>query len=326
MTAPAPPNDRPQAPGKNYLSLFVASMVGIRWSYALIAFMLAVTLWYTVTVRDKVETWVDVQVQFKDAPSNLVITEGLVNKVSVRVLVARGLSRGLTGREAMVVNLSGIVRGRNAITISRDMLPFTSAYEVVEVSPPGILVVADAIATREIELGSFFEGKLAADLFVKSIRFTPQKVEAKGAETLLSGIPKVRIPIPLTSDMPKGTTNLTVAAPVPANVSVTPPQVGIDIEIGVRTKQVKVVRDITVTGYADGHNPEIVPAKVTIVADMPESLSGNKDILNVITATVALPPDIAQQARKLPVTVALPDNTELVSVTPAEVTVSIPEQ
>ena len=324
MNAPAPNSDKPQMQGKNYLSLFAAAVKGIRWSYSLIAFLLAVTLWYTVTVRDKVETWVDVQVQFKDAPSDLVITEGLINKLSVRVRVARGLSRGLTGREAMVVNLSGITRGSNAIAVSRDMLPFTSAYEVVEISPPRILIVADTMSTREITLESLFDGKLAPDFFVKSIRLDPQAVELRGAETLIAGISRIRIPIPLAPDMPKGATSVTVAVPAPSNVAVMPPQVGVAIEIGVRTKQLKIVRDVGVTGYADGHSTDLVPAKVTIVADVPESLSRDKDALETITAAVALPPDIAARPRKLPVTVTLPGNADLVSVTPAEVMVSIP--
>ncbi|MCC8193226.1 MAG: hypothetical protein LIP28_01075, partial [Deltaproteobacteria bacterium] len=124
MTAPSN-TDKPQAHGKNYPRLILSALKGIRWTSACIAFCLAVTLWYAVTVRDKVETWVDVNVQFKGAPENLVISEGLINKVAVRIRVARGLSRSLTGREAsMVVDLSKITRGSNAIPITRDFLPF----------------------------------------------------------------------------------------------------------------------------------------------------------------------------------------------------------
>jgi len=315
-------SSRPQ--GKNYWQLFVATVRDIRWPYAAIALCLAVTLWYTVTVRDKVETWVDVNVQFKEAPSNLTITEGLINKLAVRVRVARGLSRSLTGREAsMVVDLSSITRGSNAIAVTSEMLPFSSAYEVVEMSPSRILIVADNMATRSIELGSRFDGKLAPDLFVKSIAFDTHTVEVSGAEAQVSGLSRITIPIPLSPDMPKGTTSVTVAVPMPANVTVTPPQVRVDIEIGVRTKQVKLVRDLAATGYSDGHVPAMTPGKVTIVADIPESLSKNKDALAAIGASVALPPNMLEP-RTLPVSVQLPEHAELVSVTPSEVTVTVP--
>lgn len=325
MNPVSPSTDKSsRAQGKNYWQFFVTIVRDIRWPYAAIALCLAVTLWYTVTVRDKVETWVDVNVQFKEAPSNLIITEGLINKLAVRVRVARGLSRSLTGREAsMVVDLSSITRGSNAIAVTSEMLPFSSAYEVVEMSPSRILIVADNIAMRSIDLDSRFEGKLAPDLFVKSIAFDTQTVQVSGAEALVSGISRVTIPIPLTPDMAKGTTSVSVAVPMPANVTVTPPQVRVDIGIGVRTKQVKLVRDLTVTGYSDGRSPSMAPGKVTIVADIPETLAKDKDALAAIVASVALPPNM-ETPRTLPVSVQLPEHAELISVTPAEATVTVP--
>ncbi|MCC8193767.1 MAG: hypothetical protein LIP28_03880, partial [Deltaproteobacteria bacterium] len=107
---------------------------------------------------------------------------------------------------------------------------------------------------------------------------------------------------------------------------ITPPQIEISMEIGVRTKQLKLTRAVAGTGYVDGHTPVMAPEKVTIVADIPESLLRDQAALDAITATVSLPPNIAEEPRKLPVTVALPDNAELVSVTPAEITVTIPEK
>lgn len=318
--SPTPP------PNKLSPGTVIAAIKSIRPSYAFIALALAVTLWYTVTVRDKVETWVDVQVQFKGAPDNLVITEGLINRLSVRVRVARGLSRGLTGREgAIVVDLSSIARGSNAIAVTREMLPFASAYEVVEISPSRIFVVADSTASRQIALESAFVGKLAADLFVKSIQLDPPVVTISGADSLVSGISRIRLPVPLSVDMAKGQSTVTVVVPMPANVIVKPPQVAINIEVGIRTRQVKLTRDVLASGYNDGHTPVISPKKVTIVADIPESLSKDVQALEAVKATVALPPDVSKGPRSLPVSVILPENSELVSVTPATVTVTIPK-
>ena len=318
--------DKQQSKGVKYLLLVVASVRGIRWTSACVAFCLAVTLWYAVTVRDKVETWVDVSVQFKGAPTDLIISEGLINKLSVRVRVARGLSRSLTGRDAaMVVDLSKITRGSNAIAVTRDMLPFTSAYEVVEISPSRIQVAADTRASREIELESRFDGKLAADLFVKTVQFTPQKVAVSGAETIVGSVSRIRLPIPLSADMAPGKNTVPVAVPMPANVAVTPPQVEIEIVVGVRTKQLKFTREVIPSGGTEGQTLVARPGKVTIVANIPESLARDQEALSAITATVSLPADGAGEERKLPVIVKLPEHAELVSTTPAEVEVSIPE-
>lgn len=321
MTPPPVTPDKQHAQGVHSVQDALQLVKDVRWSYALIAVCLAVTLWYTVTVRDKVESWVDVQVVFKGAPENLVISDGLINKLAVRVRAARGLSRSLTGRDAtVVVDLSAITRGSNAIAVTRDMLPFNSAYEVMEVSPSRIQVVADIMAMREIELETSFSGKLAPDLFVKSIKITPPKVMISGADSLVSGIARVRIPVPLSQDVPVGESTVTVAVPAPTNVAVAPPQVTVDLEVGVRTRRLKLTLPVTVAPEQEALSLEISPDKVTIVADIPESVAKEAKKLADISAQVTMGDTREQQ--KLPVTVTLPENAALVSVAPPEVTVS----
>lgn len=307
------------------LKEILAQARDIRWSYAVIAFCLAVTLWYTVTVRDKVESWVDVQVVFKNAPDNLVISDGLINKLSVRIRAARGLSRVLTNREAsVVVDLSQITKGTNAIAVKREMLPFNAAYEVIQTTPSRIVIVADTRTTRELALETYFSGKLPPDLFVKAIRVNPDKVTVSGAESLIAGVSRVRLPVPLATDTPSGHSTVTVAVPMPSSVAIAPPQVSVELEVGVRTRQVKFTRAVTPVGPKDGPVPAVQPEKVAIVANIPESIAKDEKKMAEITATVTVPQEIGEQAVKLPVSVTLPDNAGLVSVTPVEVSVSFP--
>ena len=323
--APATPEKTP-GQGVHSFQDVVLMAKGIKWSHALIAFCLSVTLWYTVTVRDKVESWIDVQVVFKGAPENLVISDGLINKLSVRVRAARGLSRSLVGRETtVVVNLSSITRGSNAIAITRDMLPFNAAYEVIEISPSRIQIVADVMASREIELETGFNGRLGPDLFVKSIKITPPVVTVSGADSLVTGIAKLLLPVPLGGDVPKGHSTVTVAVPAPSSVTVSPPQVSVDLEVDVRTRQMRLTRSVTVNGASGENGPEISPARVTIVAEIPESIAKDQTRLAEITAQVSMPQHPGPGKQTLPVTVKLPENATLVSVTPPQVTVMLPE-
>ena len=59
--------------------------MNIRWKDLGVAFVLAVILWYGVSGSEKLETQVDVRLEYKGAPQGLVIREGLINKVEVRV-------------------------------------------------------------------------------------------------------------------------------------------------------------------------------------------------------------------------------------------------
>lgn len=323
MSTPLPEGGKkPQR--RIYLREAVALLKGIRLSVAAVAFCMAVTLWYTVTVRDKVESWVDVQVVFKGAPENLIISDGLINKIAVRVRVARGLSRGLTGRDAaVVVDLSSITKGSNAIAVTREMLPFNSAYEVMEVSPSRILVEADTLASRELALETWFEGKLAPDLYVKSASLSPRQVLIQGGEKRVSAVSRLRIPVMLNAGMVIGTSSQTVAVPAPANVMVTPPQVTVDLEIGVKTKQVRITRPVLVAWDGKGESPAVTPKRVTVVAEIPESFARDEKKMDSVTAEVTLPADTAPGARSALVRVSLPENATLISVTPAEVQVKV---
>lgn len=314
--------EKAKSQGRSYSRELLDMIKGVRVSVVIVSFCLAVTLWYTVTVRDKVESWVEVQVVFKGTPDNITINEGLINKLAVRVRVARGLSQGLTGRNVTaVVDLSSISKGSNAIAITREMLPFNSAYEVIEISPSRIVIEADAIALREIDVESWFDGKLAADLFVKSISFNPRKVSIQGGEKLVTGISRIRIPVALSADVPVGVSRQTVAVPAPASVTVTPPQVEVELDVGVKTRQMRFTRSVVPTAYVDGRKFTITPARVAIVAEIPESVSRDEKVLEAIVAGVVLPPDIDVAPGTFPVSVVLPENAALVSVTPVEVTV-----
>ncbi len=301
------------------------SVVGVHWGYLGIAFFLAVFLWYTVTVRDKVDSWVDVRVEFKGTPNNLVIRDGLINKVSVQLRAAAGLMRSVSNSRnlSVTLDLSHIVKGMNVLQITPSMLSFPNAFEVMEISPQRIQIVADSIESRSMPLESSFAEALSGDLFVKSLRLSPQAVTVKGPEALINSIRSVKIPVPLGGITRSGSSTIQVAVPVPATVTVEPAQVAVELEVGVRTKTVRLTRGVSAALPVAGKTVKITPSRVIVNADIPESQAGNADVLGRVLATVAIPQDMQNGTHKLPVNVLLPDQASLSEVSPKEVTVTI---
>ncbi len=299
-----------------------SSLASVRWQYLLIAFSMAVTLWYMVTVRDKIETWVDVRVEFKSAPPNLIIRNGLINKVSVRVRAAKGLSRTFMERPFSVsIDLANLVKGTNTITITPAMLPFPSAFEVMDISPSRFQVVTDSLESRKVELDSSFEGTLSGDFFVKSLRMTPSTATVRGPESLVQRLNSIKVPVALGNGTRAGLNELLVPIPVPDEVTVEPAKVLLDLDVGVRTKVIRLTRQVTVD-VPPGQSVKIVPPRVTLEVAVPESLVGKQELLATIVATVT-PPEGAKGAPHLPVKVLLPENCSLKSVTPKDVTVTL---
>ena len=300
----------------------LAMIMSVRWLYLVIAFSMAVTLWYLVTVRDKIETWVDVRVEFKSAPSDLIIRNGLINKISVRVRGAKGLSRGIADRNFSVsIDLSSITKGTNSIAISPSMLPFSSAFEVMDISPPRFQVLADAIESRNVPLESVFEGSLSGDFFVKSLRMNPPMATLRGPESIIRQMNSIKIPLVLGNGTRAGLIDQHVDIPVPDEVKVEPAKVLLDLEVGVRTKNIRLTRQIMMD-VPNGHSVKINPARVTLEVAVPESQAGKQDVLATIVPMLTLPAG-AKGTIQLPVKVLLPENSSLKSVTPKEVTVTV---
>ncbi len=303
------------------------SVIGVHWAYLGIAFLLAVFLWYTVTVRDKVDSWMDVRLEFKGTPSNLIIRDGLVNKVSVRLRAASGLTRSISSRSISVaLDLSHITKGTTVMQITPEMLSLPSAFHVMEISPQSIQIVADSIETRTVPFESFIVEAPPGDFFVESVRFSPPAVKVRGPETLVAGLKSIRIPLSLGNVTRSGTAALTAVVPVPSSTTVEPAQVNVEVDVEVRTKTVRLTREVVLALPEEGRTVKMNPARVTVTVDIPESQAGNAETLARVIATVSLPPSAHGGPQKLPVNVLLPEMSALKSVSPKEVTVTVTEK
>ena len=78
----------------------------------LVAFAVAVGMWYVVSVRDRLEVQLEVGIEYNGIPSGLVVTDGLVSKVQVRLRGPEILLRSISSRRAMQRDCSSMSRCR----------------------------------------------------------------------------------------------------------------------------------------------------------------------------------------------------------------------
>ena len=84
------------------------------WRYLLVAFLLALGLWYTLNAREQIERVVEVRLDYKGLPPGLIVTGGQLNKVSVRLRGPQELLRSMTNREISYTMDQMCIRDRNA--------------------------------------------------------------------------------------------------------------------------------------------------------------------------------------------------------------------
>ena len=92
--------------------------------FALLSLVIATGLWYLVVGRDHVETQVELRVEYRGLPEGLIIREGMVNHISVRLRGSAELLRNLHSRDLVyTVDLSGVQRGATALPMAAPSLP-----------------------------------------------------------------------------------------------------------------------------------------------------------------------------------------------------------
>ncbi len=294
-----------------------------RWQIFILSFIMAVTMWYLVAGREKVDVMVDMRVEFKGVPANMVVSSGMVDKISVRVRSPKGLAKSLLARDYSIsLDLSGITPGTNEIPITQDQLPISGVFEVMSISPNHVVLEADTLEVREVPLESQPDGPAPSDMTVKSLQLQPPQVRLRGPQGVIRGINSIKITVPLASQTKAGAVELRQLVQVPDGVEVTPPRVGILLELDLKTKNVRLTREVTVAS-PNGYTVAVQPSRVRLEVALPASQADKASVQAGVAAVVQLPAQIKEGTYKLPVHVLLPQNGELVSVTPPEVDVQI---
>ncbi len=89
----------------------------------LISIIAATGMWYVVSVRDRIEAQFDVFIDYYGIPQNLMVTDGLIKKISIRLKGPETLLRSIPKQHLnQQVNLSEIKRGVNIVPLSPDNL------------------------------------------------------------------------------------------------------------------------------------------------------------------------------------------------------------
>ncbi|MDR0338903.1 MAG: hypothetical protein LBH65_01345 [Desulfovibrio sp.] len=296
----------------------------LRWKECVIAFLMAFVLWYGVTGSEKVESQVEVRVDYRGLPQGLVVRDGFINKISVRVRAPMAMLRSVSQRDyAFPLDLSGVHKGENTIPIHVSYLPFRSIVEVIDVMPSRIFLLVDTMTSKKVPLELFLLDPAPKDHTAKAT-FEPAEVTLSGPSGLLDDIDGVPVPISLEIPIIQGITESRRVLNVPDGIDASPSEVKVSLHVGIKRKEVKVTRSVQASAPS-GLGKFVRPDKVTITLSLPESLAAKAASNADIKAVVDMP-STSLGSYTLPVRVTLPEHAELRSVDPPRVTVTLEQK
>lgn len=287
----------------------------IKWGELLIAFLIAFGFWYVVTGSEKLESHIDVRVDYRGVPTDLIVRDGMVNKVTVRVRASAGMLRSMYEREYMLsLNLSTIAKGENIISVPVNQIPFLGGVEVIETIPSNLKLLVDSIETKRVPLYLELVDELFPNYLAK-VKMFPEEVSLKGPSEVLKGVSRVTVDLVLTGDPVEGVHNYTRSVAVPDGVEATPSVVTLEETVSINRKEISFI--LPVKAF-NNKNMEVKsdPEKIKITAQIPVAEIADKNIKEKVLARA-----IARNSAKVKPEIKLPENSILIRVEPQEITI-----
>ncbi|MBN2141562.1 MAG: YbbR-like domain-containing protein [Desulfovibrionaceae bacterium] len=294
-----------------------------QWQYVLLAVILAVFSWYLVSGREKVEAWVPMSVEMTSPREGLIVRDGMLTKIEVRVRGPKGLVRDLDKKKLTYpLDVSEIQVGENVLEIQRGRMPISMAFEVMEIKPNRVVLNVDQLIIKKVPVEASFKGRVDPDFDLVETRVSPGEVELKGPKTAFKGLDRLKVQVQADFPDKPQAHSAEVSLDVPDGVECIPPQVKVELVFAPKTKEVwlKVPLKLKIDG---GWKAGLGQDSVRLLVKGPLALFRDSEFRKDIYALVRVEADDEPGKFEMEYEVELPEGCVVVRRNPVTVEVSI---
>lgn len=291
----------------------------------LIAFLLAAVMWYRVTIYMPMEVQREVFLDYHGLPEDLVVLNGLADKVTVRFRGPEVLIRSLAPNAMRYsIDLSTARKGTTPIPlVHKSTNPAFRAFEVIDMQPSRLILDVDQRVTRNVPVKAELKSSLQhAALTVTGVEITPPTVSIRGPERVLNKMNSVKVTIPLNPNALAGVQMMTLPLEVPNLVTPQPANVTVRYTVTSGRKVVLRQRLIAVAAQ-DRQRYTVTPSTLSFHVEVPENLANDETYMGQIRLWVVPPaqkPDSADIS--VPLNVSVPDGMTILDPLPKQVTLT----
>lgn len=290
------------------------------WQTILLSVGLAIFTWFLVTGREVVETWMDMPVVMANPPEGLIIEDGLVDKIQVRLRGPKGLVDNLaTQNPTYSIDVSKLKIGEQVVDIESSKIPLPTTYEIIEVKPNRLKLKVDRRISKKIPVEASWAGNLNADYQLHEVVVAPDLVVVRGPETVLRKISKARVTMKedFPEDVPRSWAE-DVGLELAEEIEASPGQVRVEAFFGPKTRQIWVKLPLEVQA-PEGYKAAVAQDFVRLLIEGPISLFRNNEYRKDMTANLVFGQEMAPGKFDLEYEVMLPDGCRLEKKNPETV-------
>ena len=247
------------------------------WILRFISLVLAIGLWAMVGGEDKVHKNVMIPIEIINLPRDLVISNQFKKQIEVTVNGPRSLILEMGKKEiTRQVDLSHATPGTNVIPNEIDSVAVPRGVKVERIQPSTIILSLDKLVQKHFSILPVLLGKVPSDYLLGEVTTDPGEIAITGPATVLEKFDA----LPTHPINVKGLKE-PVQLQVPLDLS--PAVVGLigetsvtaHIQISLKTVE-KVIKKVPVRVEKDGVVRDVIPATVTITAEVPRLLVQQK--------------------------------------------------
>ena len=175
----------------------------------LVSLVLAVSLWFFVTSKGKVEVSMTVPIELQNIPAGMAVVGDVLRYLEVRLQAQERLLRDITSGKKVVcvLNLGTTRSGENALRISPDDIRRPTGVSVTHLSPYEIRVRLEPLVKRTVRLVPVLHGTAAPGYRVAEAAADPPRVTAEGPSSVMRQLSVLRT-MPLDVQGATGTLTL----------------------------------------------------------------------------------------------------------------------
>ena len=161
--------------------------------YKLVALVVAVVLWSATQGFRAVDASVDLEVEFEDQPSNVVIVQQSASEVNFKIAGSRwAVRRAVQTLKKYPISLEEATPGEEVrFKINPDRFPLPRGAKILAFAPPNVTVKLDAIVEKAVRVRAELSGELPRGLKLEGVEVEPSVVTLLGARTVINSLREV---------------------------------------------------------------------------------------------------------------------------------------
>lgn len=289
----------------------------------IISLILAIALWMFVVGEETAEIGLTIPLEIINVPSDLVVTNDVIQDLNVRVSGPRRLIRRIASENlSKIIDLKGVQPGEIGFEIVPEDLPLPGGVKVTRLSPSTVTIQVEKIESKKLNILPVLQGSPKKGYEVVSVKFKPDTVTVTGPSKELATLDAVWTK-PINVEKKTDSFTQPVTLEILSNQISTKTQSPVEVEVAIEPRIItKSFSNIPVKAIASIFRYEIQPDKVDVRLMGPSELLSNldqeKDLEALLDLMKLAPGDYVKKP-----TLKFPKGLTLLDITPPVVDVKI---